>query len=1023
MADLIINLLTPIIVSMGASAADVANYVHAVEPQINIISIALAIMILLMVLAHWLFKKGDRHVIRWTSAIAWLVVVVFCANSMVQGPLNSILTNVTSAPKAEFSEDIVANSREVISEVGTEGITLVKNDGLLPLKDTTNLNVFGWASCYPVYSGTGSASAGDAGPAVSTLASLRDAGFAANGDLMKLYLNYSKKYKTERPSITMQQQDWTLPEPTRAAYTDTLMEKVKAYSDTAVIVIGRSGGENADLPADMNAVIHGTYNVAKSGVIDSKYATNYGYTGGVYTNNGDYDDFEPGEHYLELSRTEEDLVDLVCSTFDKVVVVINANNAMELDWVDKYDSIGAVLLVPGTGNSGMTALGGILNGTINPSGRTVDTYLKDLTKAPTFNHSGNSGNHLYTNAGDLIKKIGRNDISFQGVISFTDYVEGIYMGYKFYETAAEEGAIDYDAYVQYPFGYGLSYTTFEQSIVDFKQDAENITVSVKVTNTGDTAGKDVVEVYFTPPYTNGGIEKASVNLLDFGKTELLASKASQTITLTIPMENLASYDSSCIKTANGGYVLEAGSYTVSIRSNSHQVIDEKTFTLDADVIYDGGRPSDQQAVENRFANMEGKDKTYLSRKDHFANLAQAVAPHAALELSKEESKVVQSWAYGNRNYDPTDFDDPNDVMPTLGAKNGLTLADLSGKPYDDPQWELLLDQLSVQDMITLINTAGWNTAAIESVGKVATSEFDGPSGYSNYLTGDMGTQFCTEVLLAQTWNKALAEKVGDAIAQEFASANSFGWYGPAMNLHRSAFSGRNFEYFSEDGTFSGLMASAEVNGAAKFGVYPYLKHFVANDQETNRCAFLLTYMTEQNFRENVLKPFETVIKHFDFDNYVMGIMTSYNFLGPVPVISNKPLLTDVLRGEWGFIGTVISDYNGSYGYQISDAAVRAGNDLMLGQGMAASNQFTDIESATLVKTMRQACKNVLYTTANSGYYADAVAAAAALEASASGNAVDKMMNTINLSVGLVLGLAEVLVIVRWLKKKKKAKAA
>ena len=1009
---------------MGASAADVANYVKAVEPQINIITIALAVMILIMILAHWLFRKGNRHVVRLTAAIAWLVVVVIAANSMVQGPLKSILTNVTSAPKAEFSEDMVANSRQVISEVGADGITMVKNNGLLPLKDTPSLNVFGWASCYPVHSGTGSASAGDAGPAVSTLASLRDAGFDSNADLRKLYLNYSKTYKTDRPSITMQQQDWTLPEPPLAKYTDQLMEGAKAYSDTALIVIGRSGGENADLPADMNAVIKGTYNVAKSGVIDSKYATNYGYTGGVYTNNGDYDDFEPGEHYLQLSRTERDMVDLVCTTFDKVIVVINANNPMELDWVDRYDSIGAVLLVPGTGNSGMTALGGILNGSVNPSGRTVDTYLKDFTKAPSYNHSGNSGNHLYTNTNDLAMKVGRNDISFQGVISFTDYVEGIYMGYKFYETAAEEGAIDYDEYVQYPFGYGLSYTTFEQTITDFKQDDSSLTVSVKVTNTGDTAGKDVVELYFTPPYTNGGIEKSSVNLLDFGKTGLLEPKASETITLTVPLENLASYDSSCIKTANGGYVLEAGEYKVSIRRSAHEVIDSKSFNLAADKVYGEGRPSDKSAVENRFADMEGTDKTYISRKDGFANLAEAVAPHKALELSKDESKMVQSWAYGNRNYDPKDFDNPDDVMPTLGAKNGLTLTDLAGKPYDDPQWEKLLDQLSIQDMITLINTSGWNTAAIESVGKVATSEFDGPSGYSNYLTGSMGTQFCTEVLLAQTWSKELAEKVGDAIAQEFASANSFGWYGPAMNLHRSAFSGRNFEYYSEDGMLSGLIASAEVKGAAKFGVYPYLKHFAANDQETNRCAFLLTYMTEQNFRENVLKPFETVIKNFDFDHYVMGIMSSYNFLGPVPVISSKPLLTDVLRGEWGFVGTVISDYNGSYGYQISDAAVRAGNDLMLGQGMAASNEFTDIDSPTLVLAMRKACKNVLYTTANSGYYADAAAAAAALEASKSESVVDKMMNTVNLSAGLGLGLIELLMLVRWLlKKKKKAKAA
>ena len=493
------------------------------------------------------------------------------------------------------------------------------------------------------------------------------------------------------------------------------------------------------------------------------------------------------------------------------------------------------------------------------------------------------------------------------------------------------------------------------------------------------------------------------------------------------MENLASYDSSCAKTANGGYVLEAGEYQISIRRSAHEVIDSKSFTLAADVIYaNGARPSDHQTVENRFPSVEG-GKSFHSRKDHFANMAEIVSPHDSLELGKDEAKAVQAWAYGNRNYDPKDYDNPDDVMPTTGAQNGLTLTNMAGKSYDDPDWEKLLDQLTVEDMVKLINTAGWNTAAIDSVGKVATYEFDGPSGYSNYLTGAMGTQFCTEVLLAQTWSKTLAERTGDAIAQEFAGANSFGWYGPAMNLHRSAFSGRNFEYFSEDGTFSGLIASAEVKGAAKFGVYPYLKHFAGNDQETNRCAFLLTFMTEQNFRENVLKPFETVVKNFDYDHFVLGIMSSYNFIGNTPVISSKPLLTDVLRGEWGFVGSVISDYNGSYGYQISDAAVRAGNDLMLGQGMAASNEFTDLDSPTLVLAMRKACKNVLYTTANSGYYADAAAAAeaevAAAEAQKNANVIDEMLNKVNLGAGLGLGLIWLIVIVRWLLKKQKAKKA
>ena len=536
MIQLIIDLVTPLLVNFGASAADVASYLTSLSTYIYVILGSLLAMIVVMVVAHCA-KKGNRHVIRWTAAIAWVLVVLLVVNLICYGPMNSIVSGFLNASKAEMSDDVVGNSKEVIAKVGDEGMVLVKNNGLLPLAAEDNkLNVFGWASVYPVYAGTGSGNAGDAMQPTSMLLSLRDAGFEMNDDLTKLYLEYCK----ERPTISMNSQDWTLPEPTRAAYTDEMLSTATAFSDTAVVVIGRSGGENADLPTDMNAVIHGTYDVAKTDVVDTKFKGNYGYTAGTYKNNGDYDDFEPGEHYLELSRTEEDLVDMVCSHFKDVIVIVNANNAMELDWVDKYDNIGAVLLVPGTGTTGMTALGKILNGTVNPSGKTVDTYLKDLTKAPTYNHSGNSGNHIYTETGDLIKKVGRNDLSFQGVFSFTDYVEGIYMGYKFYETAAEEGLIDYNEYVQYPFGYGLSYTSFTQEITDFKQNDDSLTVEVTVKNTGDVEGKDVVELYFTPPYTNGGIEKASVNLVDFEKTEMLKPGASQKITITVPLEDLAS---------------------------------------------------------------------------------------------------------------------------------------------------------------------------------------------------------------------------------------------------------------------------------------------------------------------------------------------------------------------------------------------------------------------------------------------------------------------------------------------------
>ena len=1011
MINLIIDLVTPMLVNFGASAADVASYLTSLSTYIYVILGSLLAMIVVMIAAHFV-KKGSRHVVRWTAAVAWVLVVLLVVNMICYGPMNAIVSGFLNASKAEMSDDVVGNSQSVISEVGDEGMVLVKNTGILPLAPENNqLNVFGWSSVFPVYSGTGSANSGDAvTPPVGILLSLRDAGFTMNDELTKLYLGYCQA----RPTISMNSQDWTLPEPTREAYTDEMLANATAFSDTAVIVIARSGGENADLPTDMNAVIHGTYDVAQTDTVDAKFKGNYGYTAGTYKNNGDYDDFEPGEHYLELSRTEEDLVDMVCENFKNVIVVINANNAMELDWVDKYENIGAVILAPGTGNTGMTALGKILNGTVNPSGKTVDTYLKDLTLAPTYNHSGNSGNHIYTDTEDLVKKVGRNDLSFQGVFSFTDYVEGIYMGYKFYETAAEEGLIDYDAYVQYPFGYGLSYTTFEQKITNFKQTADALTVEVTVKNTGSVAGKDVVELYFTPPYTNGGIEKASVNLVDFGKTQLLKPGASEKITFTVPLEELASYDSSCIKTAGGGYILEAGSYNLSIRSDSHTVLDSKDFEINADVDYSAsGRPSDKIPATNLFGYVEG-DMQYLSRKDGFANYETVTAPHTDFSMAKDTSKAIEAISVAK--YKPEKLDNESDVMPTLGADNGLKLADLTGKSYDDPMWEQLLDQMSLEDMIKLINEGGWKTASIPSVGKITTSDCDGPAGLSNYVTHTMGTQFPSEVLMAQTWNKELAEEIGSAMGQEFANAKNYGWYGPGLNLHRSAFSGRNFEYYSEDAVLSGKFASAEVNGAARFGVYAFVKHFAGNDQETNRCAFLLTYMTEQALRENVLKPFETVVKNFDFDHYVMGMMTSYNWLGTVPTISNHELLTDVLRGEWGFIGTVISDYNGSYGYQISDAAVRAGNDLMLGYGMSDSNKFEDTEAATLVLAMRQACKNILYTVGNSGYYVDPTAV---VEEEGMDN-MTRLFTIVNVSVCSAAALLELAVVLRWLWKKKKA---
>ena len=1010
MIDLLVNMLSPIFVPMGVSIADLTSYLTMCKNYVYAILVLIVALIVIQVGTHFVVKKGTRHIVRWTSALAFVLSVVLVANLVCFGPLYNNISGALNATSVDLNEDTEQQSKDTIKQVGEEGLVLVKNDGLLPLsEDVTSLNVFGWDSTNPLFGGVGSGSS-DGSSAVGILQSLQDAGYQTNKELTKMYTDY----RSDRPGISMSAQDWTLPEPTVDYYTDEIMSDAKSFSNTAVITIGRSGGEGADLPQDMNAVINGTYDIAKDVSVGAKGKENlnYQYMKGTYTNNGDYDDFDEGEHYLQLSNTEEAMIDLVCSNFENVIIVINSNNTMELDWVDDYDSIGAVILAPGTGETGMSALGEIINGTVNPSGKTADTFVKDLTQTPTYN---NFGNFSYENVKDLKKTIAKKDGAYQGNMAFVNYVEGIYVGYKFYETVAEEGLIQYDDYVKYPFGYGLSYTTFSQEIKGFEVGEDAVTFNVEVTNTGDVAGKDVVEVYYTPPYTNGGIEKASVNLIQYEKTENLEPGDSQTIAFSIPLEDMASYDSQCIKTENGGYVLEAGDYNISIRSDSHTVLDEETFTLDEDIDYSQtGRSTDGVAATNHFADYSTGTATYLSRADGFANYEEATAAPAEEAYQMDEETMALMESVATASYDSTLTDNADDTMPTTGADNGLKLSDLAGKSYDDEDWDKLLDEMSIDDMVNLVNVGGWQTVEISSIGKVATSDCDGPAGVSNFVTGVYGTAYPSEVLMAQTWNKDLLYLVGASMGQEYKDANNYGWYGPAMNLHRSAFAGRNFEYYSEDSVLSGYLAAAEVNGAATQGVYAYIKHFALNDQETNRCSFLLTFATEQTIRETYLKPFEMAVKNFQ--GTAQAVMSSYNFIGNIASCNNSDLLNTVLRDEWGFVGMVITDYNGSYGYQTTDNCIKNGNDLMLGYGTAESNQL-NTESATTVQAMRQACKNILYTIANSGYYVDSTAA----EVSTDGlSKMQVMFYTIDAIVAVIALLAEALVLVRFFIKRKKA---
>ena len=446
MIDILVNMLSPIFVPMGVSIADLTSYLTMCKNYVYAILALIIALVVIQVGTHFWVKKGTRHIVRWSSALAFVLAVVLVANLVCFGPLYNNISGALNATSVNLNEDTEQQSKDTIKQVGEEGLVLVKNDGLLPLsEEVTSLNVFGWDSTNPLFGGVGSGSS-DGSSAVGIIQSLQDAGYQTNEELTKMYTDY----RSDRPGISMSAQDWTLPEPTIDYYTDEIMSGAENFSNTAVITIGRSGGEGADLPKDMNAVINGTYDIAKEVAVNAKGKENlnYQYLKGTYTNNGDYDDFDEGEHYLQLSNTEEAMIDLVCSTFENVIVVINSNNTMELDWVDDYDSIGAVILAPGTGETGMSALGEIINGTVNPSGKTADTFVKDLTQTPTYN---NFGNFSYENVKDLKKTIAKKDGAYQGNMSFVNYVEGIYVGYKFYETASEEGLIQYDDYVKYPF--------------------------------------------------------------------------------------------------------------------------------------------------------------------------------------------------------------------------------------------------------------------------------------------------------------------------------------------------------------------------------------------------------------------------------------------------------------------------------------------------------------------------------------------------------------------------------------------
>lgn len=868
--------------------------------------------------------------------IATALVALVVVNVLAFGQFSTVLENFFR-PTVERSAAVTEMSADLTEEIEGEGIVLLRNEeGALPLtEDDRRVNVFGWSSTSPVFGGTGSGAV-DTESAVSFLQGLENAGIEYNSDITDFY----SEFRTDRPLVEIRAQDWTVPEPSMAEYDEArIFESAEEYSDTAIVMVARSGGEGADLGMSLG----GTAGEIEEQELPDGRTVNVGSVGSDYE-----DDIDPDKHYLELSNREQAMLERVRAEHETVIVLLNTGNVVESGFLEDMD-IDAAAWIGGPGETGFDAVGRVLTGEVNPSGRAVDTWARDLMDVPSVK---NFGRFTYTGSEDV--DTGDVDISWSGDPStapgfqFLRYSEGIYVGYRFYETYYLDDEEGYARAVQYPFGYGLSYTTFDQELGELERADGTVSVDVTVTNTGDRAGKEVVQLYATPPYTEGGIEKSAKELVAFDKTDVLDPGASQTMTLSLEEQDLASFDSE----GTGGYVLEAGEYQLHLSSSAHEEIASEAFTVEETVTYDEDSPrdGDRVAAASRFEGSEG-DTTVLSRADDFANFDQAVVQAEDQPMSPQEEAQMRVTI---------DVDD-SAQMPTTEADGDLELADLRGADYDDDRWEQLLDQMSVEEMRELVTMGGHRTAAVPSIDKDVTNDIDGPQGLSSFMGSSVRAgAFPTAMVIASTWNTELAQRRGDMVGIEALELGVSGWYAPGMNLHRSPFGGRNFEYYSEDPHLTGQIASHEVRGAQERGLYTYIKHFVANEQETYRNSRLVTWVDEQTLREIYLPAFEDSVK----EGGATAVMSAYNYLGGTWAGADPRLLQGVLREEWGFQGMVITDYFGDYGYLSADWAIANGGDMMLSTlGQFGAEPTGD--DAQSVQWMRQASHNILYTVANS----------------------------------------------------------
>ena len=909
----------------------------------------------------------------------------------------------------EDKDDAFEKSNLVNERINEEGITLLKNESkALPLAEGAKVSVFGKNSVNLAYGGSGSGAFTVTEDTPTLYQSPEAAGFDYN-PVMHDFYNGSASGDGRAESPSMDNSRDTIPgfatgETPVSSYTSAVKDSYKDYNDAALVVFTRIGGESFDLPRTMQ----NADGSAIDGALDGK------------------------DHYLELDKNEQDMLVEACNNFDKVIVIINSSTSMELGFLDAADDhddtlvdgmsgiadkIDACVWIGGPGYSGINALGRVLNGTVNPSGKTVDTYRRDFTKDPTYENFSDylvSRGNVYTVTDGKQPSVAEH---------YVDYEEGIYVGYRYYETRGfTDGEAWYDDNVVFPFGYGLSYTTFDWEVTEMSFDAGEtlswtadedmeFTVTVNVTNTGDVAGKDVVQVYMTAPYTPDGIEKAYVTLVGFAKTDMLYPESeasadkpnSQEVTVTFKGYDFASYD---YRNANGnefsGYELDAGEYEVKVMHNSHDMEASRKFTLSKGVKY-AKDPVTGYDVVNRYDDVSFEEnygmESELSRNDWEGTypVNEVLAgSNAERSIPTEFMNKIKSTDTNNPMINDTTVQMPAvaDVSAAPGTVQIYDLVQFTEEAeaeaeelgdefapeiddylrdeagtivvdYNDDRWEEYLSLLTAEEMMSFTMNGAFQTQALEGLGLMATLASDGPVGFVYFMAQIESENpvygvcsYASECVIAATWNVELAYEMGLSVGNEGIIGNVrgggrpySGWYAPAINIHRSPFGGRNFEYYSEDPLMSGKLAAEVVKGARSRGVYCQLKHFAVNEQETNRSG-VCTWLTEQSLREIYLRPFEIAVK----EGGAMGVMSSFNRIGSLWTGGDYRLLTEILRNEWGFKGLVITDFN-TEPFMDTKQMAYAGGDLNLA---TTPHPWTPSTAADYT-VLRTNVKNILYT--------------------------------------------------------------